>query len=227
MKLLGSITFLAALAVALGQPDPTLDWHWQLWKKTHGKQYRHEVGASRRGGSGTWVPPQRDHPLHLGVPTGWVLPRRDHPLRPVVLMGCVLPWCDHLLRPVVLMGWVLPRRDHPLRPVVLMGWVLLRCDHPLRLGVPTGWVLPWCDHLLHLGVLTGWVLPRRDHPLRPVAGRGAEGSLGLGWSLGLPAAFGGVRCGGTGAGAAAARHGAAFRRRKGSDARRGRGTCAW
>ncbi|KAF1539000.1 Cathepsin S, partial [Eudyptes schlegeli] len=42
MKLLASITFLAALAVALGRPDPALDWHWQLWKKTYGREYRHE-----------------------------------------------------------------------------------------------------------------------------------------------------------------------------------------
>ncbi|KAK1187986.1 CATS protein, partial [Pygoscelis papua] len=42
MKLLASIAFLAALAVALGHPDPALDWHWQLWKKTYGKEYRHE-----------------------------------------------------------------------------------------------------------------------------------------------------------------------------------------
>ncbi|NXJ34058.1 CATS protein, partial [Ciconia maguari] len=42
MKLLASIAFLATLAVALGHPDPALDWHWQLWKKTYGKEYRHE-----------------------------------------------------------------------------------------------------------------------------------------------------------------------------------------
>uniref|UniRef100_A0A8B9MH11 Cathepsin S n=1 Tax=Accipiter nisus TaxID=211598 RepID=A0A8B9MH11_9AVES len=29
MKLLVSLTFLATLAVALGHPDPTLDWYWQ------------------------------------------------------------------------------------------------------------------------------------------------------------------------------------------------------
>ncbi|XP_065516214.1 cathepsin S-like isoform X2 [Lathamus discolor] len=42
MKLLPPIAFLAMLVVALGHPDPALDWHWQLWKKTHGKEYRHE-----------------------------------------------------------------------------------------------------------------------------------------------------------------------------------------
>ena len=53
MKLLASIAFLAALAVALGLPDPALDWHWQLWKKTYGKEYRHEVRASWGGGGGS------------------------------------------------------------------------------------------------------------------------------------------------------------------------------
>ncbi|NXS63147.1 CATS protein, partial [Brachypteracias leptosomus] len=42
MKLLVSIVLLATLVVALGHPDPALDWHWQLWKKTYGKEYRHE-----------------------------------------------------------------------------------------------------------------------------------------------------------------------------------------
>ncbi|XP_009882200.1 PREDICTED: cathepsin S-like isoform X2 [Charadrius vociferus] len=42
MKMLASIAFLATLAVALGHHDPALDWHWQLWKKTYGKEYRHE-----------------------------------------------------------------------------------------------------------------------------------------------------------------------------------------
>ncbi|NWU96687.1 CATS protein, partial [Upupa epops] len=42
MDLVGSIVFLAVLVGALGQPDPTLDWHWQLWKKTYGKEYGHE-----------------------------------------------------------------------------------------------------------------------------------------------------------------------------------------
>uniref|UniRef100_A0A8B9ZC86 CATS protein n=1 Tax=Buteo japonicus TaxID=224669 RepID=A0A8B9ZC86_9AVES len=38
MKLLVSLTFLTVLAVALGHPDPTLDWHWQLWKKPRGRE---------------------------------------------------------------------------------------------------------------------------------------------------------------------------------------------
>ncbi|XP_029880421.2 cathepsin S-like isoform X2 [Aquila chrysaetos chrysaetos] len=52
MKLLVSLTFLAALVVALGHPDPALDWHWQLWKKTYGKEYRHEKEEGDR--RATW-----------------------------------------------------------------------------------------------------------------------------------------------------------------------------
>ncbi|NXW09574.1 CATS protein, partial [Fregetta grallaria] len=52
MKLLASIAILATLAVALGHPDPTLDWHWQLWKKTYGKEYRHEKEEGDR--RATW-----------------------------------------------------------------------------------------------------------------------------------------------------------------------------
>ncbi|KAM6106543.1 cathepsin S-like [Pterocles gutturalis] len=51
MKLPASIAFLATLAVALGHPDPSLDGHWQLWKKTYGKEYRHEEEGERRA---TW-----------------------------------------------------------------------------------------------------------------------------------------------------------------------------
>ncbi|NXF53976.1 CATS protein, partial [Oceanites oceanicus] len=52
MKLLASIAVLAALAVALGHPDPALGWHWQLWKKTYGKEYRHEKEEGDR--RATW-----------------------------------------------------------------------------------------------------------------------------------------------------------------------------
>ncbi|NXT24209.1 CATS protein, partial [Syrrhaptes paradoxus] len=48
MKLPASIAFLATLAVALGQPDPALDWHWQLWKKTYGREYHHEKEEGER-----------------------------------------------------------------------------------------------------------------------------------------------------------------------------------
>ncbi|XP_062453555.1 cathepsin S-like [Rhea pennata] len=40
--------FLATLAAVLGHPDPALDWHWQLWKKTHGKEYRHQKEEGKR-----------------------------------------------------------------------------------------------------------------------------------------------------------------------------------
>ncbi|XP_010179574.1 PREDICTED: cathepsin S-like isoform X2 [Mesitornis unicolor] len=50
--LLPCISFLATLTVALGHPDPALDWHWQLWKKTHGKEYRHEKEEGDR--RATW-----------------------------------------------------------------------------------------------------------------------------------------------------------------------------
>uniref|UniRef100_A0A8B9NZE8 Cathepsin S n=1 Tax=Apteryx owenii TaxID=8824 RepID=A0A8B9NZE8_APTOW len=48
MKLLACGAFLAALAAVLGHPDPALDWHWQLWKKTHGKEYRHQKEEEKR-----------------------------------------------------------------------------------------------------------------------------------------------------------------------------------
>ncbi|NXN94851.1 CATS protein, partial [Rhinopomastus cyanomelas] len=48
MELAGSVVFLAALAAALGRPDPALDWHWQLWKKTFGKEYGHEQEEGER-----------------------------------------------------------------------------------------------------------------------------------------------------------------------------------
>ncbi|NXT88093.1 CATS protein, partial [Anhinga rufa] len=52
MKLLASIILLAALALTLGHPDPALDWHWQLWKKTYGKEYRHKKEEGDR--RATW-----------------------------------------------------------------------------------------------------------------------------------------------------------------------------
>ncbi|NXA43107.1 CATS protein, partial [Eudromia elegans] len=48
MRLLACGALLAALAAALGHPDPALDWHWQLWRKVHGKEYRDEQEAGRR-----------------------------------------------------------------------------------------------------------------------------------------------------------------------------------
>ncbi|NWU88087.1 CATS protein, partial [Onychorhynchus coronatus] len=44
------VAFLALLGlVALGHPDPALDRHWELWKKTYGKEYRHQVGIKGPG----------------------------------------------------------------------------------------------------------------------------------------------------------------------------------
>uniref|UniRef100_A0A8C0INJ8 CATS protein n=1 Tax=Chelonoidis abingdonii TaxID=106734 RepID=A0A8C0INJ8_CHEAB len=50
MKLLVCI-FLASLAAAATahlRADPTLDNHWELWKKTYGKQYNHKVEEGER-----------------------------------------------------------------------------------------------------------------------------------------------------------------------------------
>ncbi|NXX79068.1 CATS protein, partial [Urocolius indicus] len=48
MKLLPSVAFLTSLVVALAAPDPLLDWHWQLWKKTYSKEYQHEQEEGQR-----------------------------------------------------------------------------------------------------------------------------------------------------------------------------------
>lgn len=48
MELLCCIAVLLSLLAVMGHPDPTLDWHWQLWKKTHGKQYRHQAEEGQR-----------------------------------------------------------------------------------------------------------------------------------------------------------------------------------
>ncbi|NWV16875.1 CATS protein, partial [Origma solitaria] len=48
MEPLAAVTFLAVLVVALAQPDPALDRHWELWKKTYGKEYRHQEDLLRR-----------------------------------------------------------------------------------------------------------------------------------------------------------------------------------
>ncbi|KFQ37348.1 Cathepsin S, partial [Merops nubicus] len=45
-----SITLLATLLVALGHPDPALDWHWKLWKTTYGKEYPHQKEEEERRG---------------------------------------------------------------------------------------------------------------------------------------------------------------------------------
>ncbi|NXD46813.1 CATS protein, partial [Copsychus sechellarum] len=46
MEPLAALTLLALLLPALGHPDPALDRHWELWKKTYGKEYRLQVGTN-------------------------------------------------------------------------------------------------------------------------------------------------------------------------------------
>ncbi|NWX93082.1 CATS protein, partial [Nothoprocta ornata] len=48
MKVLACGALLAVLAAALQNPDPTLDRHWQLWKKFHGKEYRNQQEEGKR-----------------------------------------------------------------------------------------------------------------------------------------------------------------------------------
>ncbi|NXX49916.1 CATS protein, partial [Tricholaema leucomelas] len=48
MQLLAPTLFLATLLLALAHPNPQLDWHWHLWKKTHGKEYHHEEEEGQR-----------------------------------------------------------------------------------------------------------------------------------------------------------------------------------
>ncbi|NXA12321.1 CATS protein, partial [Sapayoa aenigma] len=52
MEPLAPVAFLALLGVALGHPDPALDRHWELWKTTYGKEYRHQEEDSLR--RATW-----------------------------------------------------------------------------------------------------------------------------------------------------------------------------
>ncbi|NXU49816.1 CATS protein, partial [Turnix velox] len=52
MELPVAVALMAVLRVALGHPDPTLDWHWEIWKKTYSKKYQHE--AEERVRRVTW-----------------------------------------------------------------------------------------------------------------------------------------------------------------------------
>ncbi|XP_025901771.1 cathepsin S isoform X3 [Nothoprocta perdicaria] len=61
MKVLACGALLAVLAAALQDPDPTLDRHWQLWKKIHGKEYRNQEEGKRRA---TWESNLRLVTLH-------------------------------------------------------------------------------------------------------------------------------------------------------------------
>ncbi|XP_059574044.1 cathepsin S-like [Alligator mississippiensis] len=53
---------LASIVVAQGQPDPTLDVHWELWKKAYDKQYRHQEEEEAR--RATWEQNLRLVTLH-------------------------------------------------------------------------------------------------------------------------------------------------------------------
>ncbi|NXE44166.1 CATS protein, partial [Ptilorrhoa leucosticta] len=48
MEPLAPVALLALLALALGHPDPALDRHWELWKKTYGKEYQLQEDSLRR-----------------------------------------------------------------------------------------------------------------------------------------------------------------------------------
>ncbi|XP_025901770.1 cathepsin S isoform X2 [Nothoprocta perdicaria] len=62
MKVLACGALLAVLAAALQDPDPTLDRHWQLWKKIHGKEYRNQQEEGKR--RATWESNLRLVTLH-------------------------------------------------------------------------------------------------------------------------------------------------------------------
>ncbi|KAJ7428656.1 hypothetical protein WISP_01079 [Willisornis vidua] len=62
MDSLAPVAFLALLGVVLGQPDPTLDRHWELWKKNYGKEYQHQEEDSLR--RATWEKNLRLVTLH-------------------------------------------------------------------------------------------------------------------------------------------------------------------
>lgn len=45
------VPLVCSLATEQLQRDPTLDYHWDLWKKFHGKQYKEKVdGAASQAG---------------------------------------------------------------------------------------------------------------------------------------------------------------------------------
>uniref|UniRef100_A0A8C0UCJ5 Cathepsin S-like n=1 Tax=Cyanistes caeruleus TaxID=156563 RepID=A0A8C0UCJ5_CYACU len=48
MEPLAPAALLALLALSLGHPDPALDRHWELWKKTYGKEYQPQEDSVRR-----------------------------------------------------------------------------------------------------------------------------------------------------------------------------------
>uniref|UniRef100_A0A8C9NW33 Cathepsin S n=2 Tax=Serinus canaria TaxID=9135 RepID=A0A8C9NW33_SERCA len=48
MEPLAPAVLLALLVLALGHPDPALDRHWELWKKSYGKEYHPQEDLFRR-----------------------------------------------------------------------------------------------------------------------------------------------------------------------------------
>ncbi|NXF28092.1 CATS protein, partial [Rhodinocichla rosea] len=48
MEPLAPAALLALLVLALGHPDPALDRHWELWKKSYGKEYHPQEDLLRR-----------------------------------------------------------------------------------------------------------------------------------------------------------------------------------
>ncbi|NXM62787.1 CATS protein, partial [Illadopsis cleaveri] len=48
MKPLAPAALLALLVLALGQPNPALDQHWEIWKKTYRKEYHPQEDSLRR-----------------------------------------------------------------------------------------------------------------------------------------------------------------------------------
>ncbi|XP_041323322.1 cathepsin S-like [Pyrgilauda ruficollis] len=48
MEPLAPAALLALLVLALGHPDPALDRHWELWKKSYGKEYHPQEDFLRR-----------------------------------------------------------------------------------------------------------------------------------------------------------------------------------
>ncbi|NWT09873.1 CATS protein, partial [Vireo altiloquus] len=48
MEPLAPVALLALLGLALGHPEPALDQHWELWKKTYGKEYQPQEDSLRR-----------------------------------------------------------------------------------------------------------------------------------------------------------------------------------
>uniref|UniRef100_A0A8U7NG25 Cathepsin S n=1 Tax=Corvus moneduloides TaxID=1196302 RepID=A0A8U7NG25_CORMO len=55
MEPLAPVALLALLGLALGHPDPALDQHWELWKKSYGKEYKPQDSPNPT------LPPRNSH----------------------------------------------------------------------------------------------------------------------------------------------------------------------